>query len=550
MTYEALRGRVLSPIQLLRWGWPDVTPYRQQEEMWESFWYNKETVVPAGNKLGKDWGAGFACLGYMLTRHPVRLVNTSAKDDHLRVLWGEISRFIQTCKYPLDHKRGGPLILNHQDIRKVHGGERCPISYMVGMVASEDSIAAMQGHHVTPRSLAEANDGIPRAAFVSDESSSVPQSYFDMVETWAQSMLIFGNCWPCENKFKWSVKGRPGTDDRGGDILRDPSDPSQGYLRRIIRIKAEDSPNVRFALAQQARGIKPTGEIIVPGVKSWEEYCDNRRRWDPAKQCVALDADWYEGSEVMLFPAEWLNAAEARAEELDRIMTRGGRRTSDGRQVRRAKAIGVDPAEGGDSTAMAAVDEYGLIELTSRKTPNTADVPREILAFARRHGIMDRMEDVVMDRGGGGKQHADHLREDGHEVRTVAFGESVGDDPRFGGVGPEERLETREERYAYFNRRAQMYGELSALLDPTSGRPSFALPREFTEVRRQLAPIPKTFDEEGRLRLLPKHKKDAKDKRPCLVDLIGCSPDEADAVCLAVHGMLHSATHVLYVGVD
>lgn len=548
MTYEALQGRVLSPIQLLRWGWPDVIIYRQEEEILNSFWYNKETIVPAANKVGKDWTAGFACLGFFLTRYPCRLVNTSAKDDHLRVLWGEISRFVQTCRYPLDARSGGPLILNHQDIRRVYKGERCPISYMVGMVASEDSMAAMQGHHVTPRTLAEANDGIPRAAFAADESSSVPQSYFEMVETWAQSSLIFGNCWHCENKFKWSVKGRPGTDDRGGDILRDPADPSKGYIRRIIRIKAEDSPNVRLALAQQASGKTPTGEIIVPGVKSWEEYCDNRRRWDPSKQCVSLDADWYEGAEVMLFPAEWLNAAEGRAEELDLIYSR--RMREPGKTRRRARAIGVDPAEGGDMTSMAAVDEHGLIELVSRRTPNTADVPREILAFARRHGVIDRMEDVVLDRGGGGKQHADRLREEGYEVRTVSFGGSVDDDPRYGGVSSDERLETKEERYAFFNRRAQLYGELSALLDPTSERPPFALPREFSEVRRQLSPIPKTFDEEGRLRLLSKHKKDGKDKRQCLSDLIGCSPDEADALVLAVHGMLHPATHALYIGVD
>ena len=515
--------------------------YSQQEEVLYSFWYNKETWISAGNKLGKDFIAGFCCLGYFLTRYPCRLVNTSAKDDHLRVLWGEINRFIQTCKYPLDAKRGGPLIINHQDIRRVWRGEKCPISYMVGMVANDESIAAMQGHHVTPATLEEANDGIPRAGFVSDESSSVPQSYYEMATTWAQTLMGFGNPWHCDNSFKWAFKGRPGTEDRGGDIYRDPNQPDRGYVRKTFRIRAEDSPNVRLALVQQSKGRTPTGEIIVPGVKGWEEYCDNRRRWDPAKQCVSLDADWYEGSEVMLFPVLWLAAAESRADEVDLAVPR---------RKRRAKAIGVDPAEGGDRTAMAAVDEYGLIELVSRKTSNTADIPKEVLAFCRKHRMMDRMEDVVFDRGGGGKQHADAMREDGHEVRTVSFGEPVGDDPRWGGVGAEERLDTKEERYAFLNRRAQMYGELSMLLDPTSGRPPFAIPREFSEVRRQLGPIPKAFDGEGRLRLLPKNKKDPKDKKPCLVDILGCSPDEADSVVLAVHGMLHSATHSLYVGVE
>src|SRR3972149_2557666 len=76
-------------------------------------------------------------------------------------------------------------------------------------------------------------------------------------------------------------------------------------------------------------------------------------------ECIGLDAEFYEGAEVLLFPPEWLNLAENRADAIEKMQ-------------RQAKAIGIDPAEGGDQTAIAVVDELGLIELSSRQTPDTS----------------------------------------------------------------------------------------------------------------------------------------------------------------------------------
>lgn len=308
------------------------------------------------------------------------------------------------------------------------------------------------------------------------------------------------------------------------------------YYRKIIRIRAADSPNVRLALAQQAAGQTPTNEIVVPGVLTWGEYQKRRATWDVPRQTVGLDAEFFEGAAVLMFPPEWLNRAEALAEAL-----RG--------KPRHAKAVGIDPAEGGDSTAMAAVDEYGLIELVSKKTPDTSVITGEAIAFGRRHNVHPSR--WVFDRGGGGKEHADRLRSQDYDVQTVAFGEPPTMTPKRGLVLIEEKLEHREERYAYKNRRAEMYGKLRELLDPAReasvprddlGRrrepvTGFAIPAEYAELRRQLAPIPLTYDGEGRLYLLPKTKRSAADKRPTLSDLIGCSPDEADSVVLAIHGM-------------
>ncbi len=469
------------------------------------------------------------------------------------MLWGEINRFLQTSRIPLIAPQG-PLKVNFQEIKKYVKGELCPISYVKGMVASQDTIAAMQGHHV-----AKTGDGVWRTLFVADEASSVPDQYMTMARTWANRVLVIGNTWPCDNFFKHAVKGKPGTEDRGGDIPRSTGDGqgadgasqpsgSAGFHRRVIHIRAVDSPNVRLALAEQALGRQPTGRMVVPGVKDWNEYQRNLATWDQHQQSVSLNAEFYEGKEVMMYPREWLDRAHMRA-----LALRGAKRV--------ARAIGCDPGEGGADSAWAIVDELGLIDLVFEKTPDTSVIPRRTLQLMRQHKVpADR---VVFDRGGGGKQHADTLRSictlehpRGCKVRTVAFGENPSLDPRAGRTPLKDRKDTKEDRYAYKNRRAELFGELRIVLDPAGGvrvgdsliggESGFGLPLEQVELRRQLEPIPLQYDGEGRMELPPKNRRPGQDdKKVTLVDLIGCSPDHADALVLAVHGMLHKGTKMI-----
>lgn len=517
---KRVRDNSIDPLKLAKALWPHVYFYKQQREIIYSVWDNNETVVPAGNMLGKDFTAGFIAVAFFLTRHPCRIVTTSAKDDHLRVLWGEIGRYIQECKYPLDMRKGGPLLINHQNIRKIVNGEVCPLSYMIGMVASEQTEAAMQGHHI-----ANTGDGIARTLFIADECSSVPDSYWKLAGTWARRMLAIGNPWPCENFFKFAVKGRPGTEDKGGDIPRPRGD---GYIRKVIKIRAIDSPNVRYGLAQRAKGIEPTGDILVPGVKDWDEYQKNLLTWDDMQKSVSLDAEFYEGAEIKLFPGTWLTYAEERARDLRNCGIK-----------RIARAMGVDPAEGGDKSAWCVIDEHGVLDLVSMKTPDTNDVVKQTLALMFKHNLP--ADCVCFDRGGGGKEHVDRLRSMGHHVRSVGFGESVSPDPRRIQVSTKYKVDEKEQRYAYVNRRAEMYGELSEILNPTARQgQSFGIPSWYPAFRAQLGPIPKKYNAEGRLELPPKNKKDnATTKVICLIDLIGHSPDEADALVLAFHAMTH-----------
>lgn len=300
------------------------------------------------------------------------------------------------------------------------------------------------------------------------------------------------------------------------------------YLRKIITITAEDSPNVKLALQQRARGLEPTREVILPGVLTYDEYLQRRQLWDEERQCIGLDAKFYVGATVMLFPPTWLQRAVIRHREV-------------GSRGRLGKALGVDSAQGGDNTSYAVVDEIGLIELTSKKTFDTTVIVQDVQELITRYRIDPRR--VCFDLGGGGKQHVDVLRKKGINVRTVAFGESLMMEPKHGMRLVAERLENREERYVYTTRRTQMYVEFSNLLDPTSE--AFALPpASHSEAHRrlmfQLSKIPKLLDDKGRYWLPSKGVKTEQMKKrgiKTLMEIIGHSPDEADAVVLAVYGL-------------
>lgn len=292
---------------------------------------------------------------------------------------------------------------------------------------------------------------------------------------------------------------------------------------------------MRLARLQQARGERPTGEVVVPGVLTWDELQERLATWDPVRICVGVHGRFWIGPNTLLFPPDWLNLAHERWRTLKARGRRGG------------GALGIDPAEGGDMTSMAAADLLGLQELRSEQTPDTSVIKGRVVAFAHEWGI-DPLN-WVFDRGGGGYQLACDLRAAGHAgVRAVGFGESPHLEPHRGLVPIEQRREVMAERYVYLNLRAQMYGELSLLLDPSrpddTGQPAFALPPpeagpQYAELRRQLAVMPRLTDGEGRLWLPPKSKRDGRDTRQTLTEILGRSPDEADALALAVHGLLH-----------
>lgn len=548
------------PLVLCKTLWPHEMWYTQLKEIMYSVWHHKMTICVAGNMMGKDWSAARLCLAFFLTRSPCRVITTSVDWTQLQgVLWGEIMSAIQSSKVPLDARKGGPLFINDLRIRKVftagpQKGQVDGLSYMIGRQAKKGE--GMLGHHI-----AETGDGIPRTLFVADEASSMDDEVVNKAETWADRLYLFGNPYPCTNRFfKESeagdlpsgrfVKSWEGvTLDKKTDA---PDKKVEHLLRKVIRIRCQDSPNVRLAEAEIQAGQEPTGDIIIPGVMSYWKYKDRRKSWDKVKQCIQLDARFWMGSEQLLFPPDWLNKSE---EFYDTLRSN--------RMPRIARAIGCDPGEGDAETVWYVVDDNGILEEVAQKTPDTSVIRRATAMLARKWNVP--FEYVMFDAGGGGKQIADEMRNEGMNVKTVRFGESVTPDPKRGMTSVERMIEQKEEKYVYLNRRAQMYGYLSNLFEPVplvassycvapkrdamdyipgdtlvqdvpvQMQPKFGIPSECTELRRQLALMPKLMDGEGRLWLPPKSKKNPASKEKTLIEMLGCSPDRADALVVAVY---------------
>jgi hypothetical protein len=101
-----------------------------------------------------------------------------------------------------------------------------------------------------------------------------------------------------------------------------------------------------------------------------------------------------------------------------------------------------------------------------------------------------------------------------------------------------DRKDDVEERFAFKNRRAEMYWLVRELLDPSLNARGFGIPREMSELRRQLSVMPLKYDEEGRIYLPPKNRRNENQREPALCDILGCSPDEADALVVAVFCMM------------
>jgi hypothetical protein len=192
------KQRLPRPYRLAALLWPDRSFTRSERQVIDAMETADEVFVPAANMQGKDFVAAFVVLMYFLLHASApggcRIITTSVRDDHLRVLWGEIGRFLQESRIPLVKPNGFMLIHNHRELRYIHGdGHEDPISFVRGTVSEKGE--GMAGHHAT-FTLA-----------VIDEASGVADIVYDQVRTWAKQILVIGNTLPCENFWKKAVKG-------------------------------------------------------------------------------------------------------------------------------------------------------------------------------------------------------------------------------------------------------------------------------------------------------------------------------------------------------
>ncbi len=275
--------------------------------------------------------------------------------------------------------------------------------------------------------------------------------------------------------------------------------------RKVIHIDGLDSPNVQLGLRWQEEGREGTPPVMIPGLLTYPEYLRRKHQWDEVQRTTRLHGHFYEGEQVVLFPTKWLDVAtdKHRWDELQQ-------------QTRQAEAIGVDVAAGGrDKTVWTVVDRFGVIEQIVMDTPNTMEIPGRTIRLMEQYKVSAQR--VAFDAGGGGKQIADRLIEQGHYVQIVGFGE-----------GPDAKQ-------AYKNRRAEMYGILRELINPDREEGAFALPPDYHELRHELGILPLQHDSEGRMFLPPKdHNTAGPHQGPSIRQLLGRSPDRADSLVLAV----------------
>lgn len=516
------------PIKFKDIFWPDSVLTDYQVEILHSVQRNKITVVPAGNKLGKDYIAAFTALWFYCSRTPAKVITTSVDGSQLEgVLWGEIRNFMQSAKYPL------PLKANHLHLRQMMpDGTYRGNSEFVGRVVD-------RGEGLLGRHLPYGPNMSPRVLAVVDEASGFDDGNYMGIDTWAHRILIIGNTFPCENFFKRLVKG--------GNVKSDA--PHLDYDINVIKIPASLSPNVRLAQAEVRAGKPMSRRIIVPGCMDIDDYNFRMKTYDPVKKAAGLFAEFYEGEEVRVFPQEWLMHSQIRGDALL------------GKPRMDRRTLGIDPAEGGDNTVWTVVDELGLIEQCALRTTNTAMIKGRTLALMKKHNI--KPEDVIFDRGGGGKEHADYMRDAGYAVRSIGFGESPSDPDEHltGWTDPEDRSMLKEERYVYKNKRAQFYGCLRERMNPDrylnvklddNGEPLedlplqrnadvvFGIPSKYTELIRQLSPLPLLYDGEGRMYLPPKDNPSPTYKGVTIKKLLGSSPDESDSLVLAVFALSYT----------
>lgn len=198
------RIKRINPFAMIAKLWPKDVVYAKQREIVQSVEDDDETYVTAGNKLGKDWIAAKICVVNFLRclklKIRCRIVTHSVAEHHLKVLWAEIANCIRSCSVPLLERDGGPLVINHMDVRRADERDaKNPDSYLVGRVS--DKGEGLAGHHAE------------YTLFVGDESSGLEDVAYEMSQGWAHRKLLFGNPNQCTNFWRRGIKG--------GDVVRE-----------------------------------------------------------------------------------------------------------------------------------------------------------------------------------------------------------------------------------------------------------------------------------------------------------------------------------------
>lgn len=211
--------------------------------------------------------------------------------------------------------------------------------------------------------------------------------------------------------------------------------------------------------------------------------------------------------ELQFIPSEWVRAAQTRW-------------TAQPPEGVPQCAIGVDVAQGGDDQTVLAPRHDGwfapLIKVPGRETPYGRDVAGLVINHRRDNSK------VIIDMGGGyGGAAFEQLKTNIDDVIPYKGSEA-------------SKRRTKDGVLRYFNKRAEAYGRFKEALDPSQpGGSPIMLPPSAT-LFADLCSIRLDSDDQHILKLEPKKQ---------MVDRIGRSPDEGDAVVMAWHDGAKTASH-------
>lgn len=500
------------PIKFCAACWPDIVLAEHQRDILLSLRDNNETIVHAANEVGKDFVTAIAVIWFFCSRRPARVITSSSGETQLKnILWSEIRQRIATSRIKF------PLKIDTLSIKWINeDGTIDPLSYIIGHVTK--SVENFQGHHLP-------NDKA-RVLCVFDEASGVDDEYNEAADSWAHRKLVIGNPLNTLNFFY--------RDCKKGDIEHDADLGLAGKLRKIIHVAAEDSPNVRLGMRLTEAGIPGPYPSAIPGMLTYAEYRHRQKKWDKIKRRMRLDGHFYEGDETLLYPPEWLDLSE---QEFSNLCPAGYEESMDFSIYDTVEAMGIDCGAGRDLTCWTAINHKRLVYQIAIPTPDTMDIVRRTVHLIDTYQVNPKK--VFFDAGGGGKQIADRLREMGYHVQTVFFGGAPTPPTGYRTRRTKEKVDQVETRQTYKNRRAEMYGVLRDILDPSMNETVFAIPNELHELRKELAIMPLMYDAEGKMYLPPKDHPPAANTQTTITikKILGHSPDRADALVLATFGL-------------
>ncbi len=478
--------------------------YGKQKEVLISIQHDAETFCHAANELGKTRIAAVAALWFFLSRQPCRVVTSSSSQQQLEsILWREMLHLIETSKFKF------PIDISHLRIRKLadpnDSQKVLPLDYLIGSVTR--TVESFQGHHLP-------NDK-PRVMALFEEASGIPDEFHEASDSWAHRKLVIGNPLSNHNFFYRLCKAGCKLDPAGEARL----------MRNVIHIDGLDSPNVKIGLEFKRRGLQGMPPLLINGLLSYVEYLRRSENWDEIQRTTRLHGRFFEGAQSFMFPPAWLDNSIASYVKSQGILNR------------RVLAMGVDTAQGGrDATVWTGVDELGVIFRERADISDSMEIVGKTVRYIEDMKINPR--DVALDAGGGGKEIADRLREQGYPVETVYFGAQ----PTTVKAGASKKKERQnvENRQVYKNRRVEMYGILRNLMRPDLGESNdaFGIPPDAYELRRELAILPLQYDSEGKMVLPPKDEQSTGSYgHASLKALLGHSPDESDSLVLATFAL-------------